>query len=58
MRPNKREALMFYGRHDLWIFMRWICDMSHFFDWSNLLENNLLENKRVRYIKMKLIDTI
>jgi hypothetical protein len=52
MRPNKREAPIFYSRHDLWIFTKWICDMSHFFDWSNLLEN-----KRVRYIKMKLIDT-
>jgi hypothetical protein len=49
--PNKIEAPTFDGHHDPWIFDMWIYDMDRFFKW-----HNLFDNRKVRFVKMKLID--
>jgi len=49
--PNKIEAPTFDGHHDPWIFDMWIRDMDRFFEW-----HNLSDNRKDRFVKMKLID--
>jgi hypothetical protein len=45
----KIEALTFDGSLDPWVFTDWLCQMEHFFEWYNWVEN-----KKVRFAKMKL----
>jgi len=49
--PNKIEAPTFDGHHDPWIFDMWIRDMDRFFEW-----HNFSDNRKDRFVKMKLID--
>jgi hypothetical protein len=43
------EAPTFDDRLNPWVFTKWLCDMDHFFE-----RYNLLENRRVNFAKMKL----
>jgi hypothetical protein len=45
----KVEAPTFDDRLNPWVFTKWLCDMDHFFE-----RYNLLENRRVNFAKMKL----
>lgn len=45
----KVEALAFEGRLDPWAFIKWLRDIDHFFEWSNLSKN-----RRIQFAKTKL----
>ena len=50
MSKEKIEAPTFDGYLDPWVFIDWLCQMEKFFDYYLWVEN-----KKVRYARMKLI---
>ena len=53
MSKEKIEAPTFDGCLDLWVFTNWLRQMEKFFDYYRWVEN-----KKVRYAKMKLIGRV
>ena len=50
MKGVKVEAPTFDGCLHPWVFIDWLRQMEHFFEWYNWAEN-----KKVQFVKMKLI---
>jgi len=46
----KLEAPTFEGQLDLQIFLDWISDMDHYFDWYDMSDE-----RRIQFAKMKLV---
>ena len=46
----KLEALTFYGKLDLQVFLDWTSDMNHYFD-----SYDTSNERRIRFAKMKLV---